>query len=144
MFSVKTAPSFSALISPFLSILSGCLILYSSGTSDSSLILTLAGFFFGLQAILTISFGTSMTSASNLSSMSRNFTPLMGTFFGLAFKKYGHPVVAIVIGEMIIQLMFNGFVALGAPTTIQNVVTGAALLLIVALTTKPVKGFVVK
>lgn len=105
---------------------------------------TLAGFFFGLQAILTISFGTSMTSASNLSSMSRNFTPLMGTFFGLAFKKYGHPVIAIVIGEMIIQLMFNGFVALGAPTTIQNVVTGVALLAIVALTTKPVKGLVVK
>ena len=52
--------------------------------------------------------------------------------------------MAIVIGEMIIQLMFNGFVALGAPTTIQNVVTGAALLLIVALTTKPVKGLVVK
>ena len=104
----------------------------------------LAGFFFGVQSILTISFGTSMTSASNLSSMSRNFTPLMGTFFGLAFRKYGHPVVAIVIGEMIIQLMFNGFVALGAPTTIQNVVTGAALLAIVALTTKPVKGVVVK
>lgn len=105
---------------------------------------TLAGMFFGLQSILTISFGTSMTSASNLSSMSRNFTPLMGTFFGLAFRKYGHPVIAIVIGEMIIQLMFNGFVALGAPTTIQNIVTGAALLIIVALTTKPVKGAVVK
>ena len=68
----------------------------------------------------------------------------MGTFFGLAFKKYGHPVIAIVIVEMIIQLMFNGFVALGAPTTIQNVVTGVALLVIVALTTKPVKGLVVK
>ena len=40
--------------------------------------------------------------------------------------------------------MFNGFVALGAPTTIQNVVTGVALLVIVALTTKPVKGLVVK
>ena len=52
--------------------------------------------------------------------------------------------IAIVIGEMIIQLMFNGFVALGAPTTIQNVVTGVALLVIVALTTKPVKGLVVK
>ena len=69
---------------------------------------------------------------------------LAGFFFGLAFKKYGHPVIAIVIGEMIIQLMFNGFVALGAPTTIQNVVTGVALLVIVALTTKPVKGLVVK
>lgn len=105
---------------------------------------TLCGMFVGIQSILTISYGTSMTSASNLSSMSRNFTPLMGTFFGLAFKKYGHPVLAIVIGEFIISLMFNGFVALGAPTTIQNVVTGLALLAIVTFTTKPVKGAVVK
>ena len=61
--------------------------------------------------------------------------------FALANKTGGMSGPA---GEMIIQLMFNGFVALGAPTTIQNVVTGAALLLIVALTTKPVKGLVVK
>ena len=74
----------------------------------------------------------------------RSVRLIQQTFFGLAFKKYGHPVIAIVIGEMIIQLMFNGFVALGAPTTIQNVVTGVALLVIVALTTKPVKGLVVK
>ncbi len=104
----------------------------------------LCGFLVGIQSILTISYGTSMTSASNLSSMSRNFTPLMGTFFGLAFKNYGHPILAIVIGEFIIQLLFNGFVALGAPTTVQNIVTGIALLTIVTLTTKPVKGAVVK
>mgnify|MGYP000874954821 FL=1 len=104
----------------------------------------LCGFFVGLMSILTISFGTSMTAASSMSSMSRNFTPLMGTFFGLAFKKYGKPITAIVIGEFIISLLFNGFVALGAPTTIQDVVTGAALLLIVTVTTKPVKGAVVK
>lgn len=104
----------------------------------------LCGFFTGIMAILTISFGTSMTAASSLSSMSRNFTPLMGTFFGLAFRRYGKPIVAIVIGEFIISLLFNGFVALGAPTTIQDVVTGIVLLLIVALTTKPVKGAVVK
>ena len=104
----------------------------------------LCGFFTGIMAILTISYGTSMTAASSLSSMSRNFTPLMGTFVGLAFRRYGTPITAIVIGEFIIALLFNGFVALGAPTTIQNVVTGLVLLLIVALTTKPVKGAVVK
>ncbi len=104
----------------------------------------LCGFFTGIMAILTISYGTSMTAASSLSSMSRNFTPLMGTFVGLAFRRYGTPILAIVIGEFIIALLFNGFVALGAPTTIQNVVTGLVLLLIVALTTKPVKGAVVK
>ncbi len=105
---------------------------------------TLCGFFVGIMSILTISYGSSMTAASNMSSMVRNFTPLMGTFFGLAFRKYGHPIVAIVIGEFIISLIFNGFVAIGAPSTIQNVVTGAALLFIVMATTKPVKGAVVK
>ncbi|MBR4832421.1 MAG: ABC transporter permease [Butyrivibrio sp.] len=104
----------------------------------------LCGFFVGIESILTISYGTSMTSASNLASMSRNFPPLMGTFFGLAFKKYGHPVIAIVVGEFIIQLLFQGFVALGAPTTVQNIVTGIVLLLIVTITIKPVKGAVVK
>ena len=104
----------------------------------------LCGFFVGVEAILTISYGTSMTSASNLASMSRNFPPLMGTFFGLAFKKYGHPVIAIVVGEFIIQLLFQGFVALGAPTTVQNIVTGIVLLAIVTMTIKPVKGLVVK
>lgn len=104
----------------------------------------LCGFFAGVMSILTISYGTSMTAASSLSSMSRNFTPLMGTFFGIAFRKYGKPITAIVIGEFIISLIFNGFVAIGAPTTIQNVVTGMALLLIVTSTTKPVKGAVVK
>ena len=68
----------------------------------------------------------------------------MGTFFGLAFKKYGHPVAAIVIGEFIISMMFAGFVALGMPVTINNVVTGATLLAIICITTKRVKGAVVK
>ena len=76
--------------------------------------------------------------------MSRNFKPLMGTFFGVAFRKYGTPITAIVVGEFIISIIFNGFIALGAPTTIQNVVTGAALLIIVALTAREDKGSVVK
>lgn len=101
-------------------------------------------FFVGIMAILSVSYGTSVTAVTGMSTMSRNFTPLMGCFFGLAFKKFGSPVVAIVIGEFIIAIIFNGFVALGAPTTIQNVVTGAALLIIVALTTRPAKGAVVK
>lgn len=101
-------------------------------------------FFVGLMAVLSVSFGTSMTATTGMASMSRNFTPLMGTFFGLAFRRYGTPVTAMVIGEFIISIIFNGFIALGAPTTVQNVVTGAALLIIVAFTTKPAKGAVVK
>ena len=59
-------------------------------------------------------------------------------------RKYKMPITAIVVGEFIISIIFNGFVALGAPTTIQNVVTGAALLAIVSLTARGSKGSVVK
>lgn len=104
----------------------------------------LFGFFLGVESLLTISYGTSMTAKTGMVSMSRNFQPLMGTFFGLAFRKYGQPVLAILVGEYIVSMIFAGFVALGAPTTINNVVTGIVLLVIVAITTKPVKGAVVK
>ncbi|MBQ3456270.1 MAG: hypothetical protein IJG36_07525 [Synergistaceae bacterium] len=101
-------------------------------------------FFVGIMAVLTVSYGTTMTALTGMSTMSRNFQPLMGTFFGVAFRKYGNPISAIVIGEFIIAIIFNGFVALGAPTTIQNVVTGGALLAIVTLTARGGRGSVVK
>ena len=104
----------------------------------------LTHFFVGIMAVLTVSYGWSMTAITGMESMGRNFTPLMGTFLGLAFRKYGIPVLAIIIGEFIISIIFNGFIAIGAPTTIQNVVTGAALLIIVTLIARPEKGAVVK
>lgn len=104
----------------------------------------LCSLFVGIMAILYIGYGTAQTPMTGMLSQSLNFKPLMGTFFGLAFKKYGHPVSSIVIGEFIIAMMFAGFVALGMPVTINNVVTGATLLAIVCITTKRRFGAVVK
>lgn len=104
----------------------------------------ISGIFFGIMSVLTISYGSSMVAVTGMASMSRNFIPTMGCFFGLAFKKYGIPIQAIVLGEFMINIIFYGFVALGAPTAIQDVITGFALLIIVALTTKTVKSAIVK
>ncbi|MCI6159183.1 MAG: ABC transporter permease [Selenomonadaceae bacterium] len=104
----------------------------------------ISGVFFGIMSILTISYGSSIVAVTGMGSMSRNFVPTMGCFFGLAFKKYGIPIQAIVLGEFMINIIFYGFVALGAPTAIQDVITGFALLIIVALTTKTAKGAIVK
>ena len=104
----------------------------------------LCSMFVGIMAILYIGYGTAQTPMTGMLSQSLNFKPLMGTFFGLAFKKYGHPVASIVIGEFIIAMMFAGFVALGMPVTVNNIVTGATLLCIVFITTKRIKGAVVK
>lgn len=105
---------------------------------------TLCGLFVGLMSILYLGAGSAQTPQTGMLSQALNFQPLMGTFFGLAFKKYGHPVVSIVIGEFIIAMIFAGFVALGLPVTMNNIVTGAALLVIVMLTTKRVNGAVIK
>ncbi len=105
---------------------------------------TVFGLFVGLMSILAISYGSSIQAETGMGSSARNFTPVMGCFFGLAFKQYGCPIPAIVIGEFIIYLMLNGLLALGVPSTIQNVIIGATLLLIVAVTTKRIKGSVVK
>ncbi len=104
----------------------------------------ISGAFFGVEAILSISYGSSMVAVTGMSSMSRNFTPTMGCFFGMAFRKYGIPIQAIVIGEFVINIIFYGFIALGAPTAIQDVITGLALLIVITLTTKVDKGEIVK
>ena len=101
-------------------------------------------FFVGIMALLTVSYGRGMLAVTGMSSMDRNFKPLMGTFFGFAFKKYHCPVSAIVIGEFIIIMIFNGLVALNVPTTINDFVTGAVLLTIVTLTNRGSRGSVVK
>ena len=104
----------------------------------------ISGAFFGVEAILSISYGSSMVAVTGMASMSRNFTPTMGCFFGMAFRKYGIPIQAIIIGEFVINIIFYGFIALGAPTAIQDVITGLALLIVITLTTKVDKGEIVK
>ena len=104
----------------------------------------ISGAFLGVMAVLTISYGSSMVAVTGMASMSRNFVPTMGCFFGMAFRKYGIPLPAIIIGEFVINIIFFGFIALGAPTAIQDVITGLALLLVVTLTTRITKGAIVK
>ena len=104
----------------------------------------ISGAFFGVEAILSISYGSSMVAVTGMASMSRNFIPTMGCFFGMAFRKYGIPIQAIIIGEFVINIIFYGFIALGTPTAIQDVITGLALLIIITLTTRVDKGEIVK
>lgn len=104
----------------------------------------ISGSFIGAMGILSISYGSSMVAQTGMASMSRNFIPTMGCFFGVAFRKYGTPLPAILIGQHVINIIFYGFIALGAPTAIQNVITGLALLIIVMFATEVKKGEVVK
>ena len=104
----------------------------------------ISGAFFGIMAVLTICSVSSMAALTGMASMSRNFVPTMGCVCGLAFKKYAMPLPAIIIGEFVIHIIVFGVIALGAPTAIQDVITGLALLIVVTMTTKVTKGEIVK
>ncbi len=104
----------------------------------------ICGLFAGITAILTVSYSSSVAAQLRMSSMDRNFTPIMGCFVGLALKKYINPIIAIFIGEFTISLLINGLMTNGIDSTLQKVITGSFLLIIVSFTSYKNKARVVK
>lgn len=104
----------------------------------------ICGLFAGITGVLTISYSSSLLPLLNMSSMGRNFLPIMGCFFGLAVKKHINPIIAIFIGEFTISLLINGLMTNGIDATLQKVVTGVFLLIVVGITLSRNKYAVVK
>ena len=104
----------------------------------------ICGLFAGIAGVLTISYSSSISPMLNMNSMERNFMPMMRCFVGMALKKYINPIIAIVIGEFTISLLINGLMTNGIDATLQKMVTGLFLLLIVGFTTRTSKARVVK
>ena len=104
----------------------------------------LCGFFAGVCALLTVSYGSSIQPLSGMNSMVRNFTPIMGCFFGVAFKKYINPVIAIIVGEFVISLITTGIMTNGVDSTFQNAIVGIIMIIIVAIMSRENLGDVVK
>lgn len=104
----------------------------------------ICGFFAGLLSIVTISYGSSVAPASGMASMARNFSPIMGCFIGMALKKYVNPVISIIVGEFLITMITNGLFTNNIDTTLQDVIVGITLLVIVCMTSSRKKEAVVK
>lgn len=109
----------------------------------------LCGLFAGIASVLTVSYSSSISPQLSMASMDRNFLPLMGCFVGIALKKYINPIAAILLGEFTISMLISGLMTNGIDATLQNVVIGLTLLVIVGISTSPLrkqknKEFVVK
>lgn len=92
------------------------------------------GLLVGIGSVMNLCYGGSLQPVLNMSSTARNYTPILGCFFGLAFKNVMNPIVAIYIGEFIIKVITTGLMTLGWDSIIQEIVTGCVLLIVVALT----------
>lgn len=89
----------------------------------------------GFASILSLCYSGSVSIAIGSSTLSMIFKPLMGVMIGMQLVKlYDNLPLLIFIGELAIQIVFNGFIALGMSDAWQNIILGVFILVVMALT----------
>lgn len=92
------------------------------------------GLFCGLAAILQIRYSGTITSQIGMVSMSMMFKPMIGVVIGVQLSQIIKNLpLLILIGEISIAIIFNGFIAMGLTDTTQNIVLGLFLIIIMSI-----------
>lgn len=124
----------------------GCLImacgndevmLKNMGVNTSSLkfkAFVLSGIFCAFGAIVQICYSGQVTVSIGMISMSMVFKPMMGVLVGLQLLRLVNNMpLMIFIGELTISIIFNGFIALGLTSNLQDIVLGVFLLVVLGI-----------
>ena len=91
----------------------------------------LTGVFCAISALLTICYSGAITASTGMGTMSIIFKPIMCVIIGRQMRKsLDNMPLLIFIGGLSISIIFNGFIALGLPGALQNVVLGLFLIVI--------------
>lgn len=94
----------------------------------------LSGIFCFVAAMLQICYSGTVQALTNMSTMSMVFKPMMGVLIAMQLVKIcDNMPLMIFIGELVIQTVFNGFIAMGWTDNIQNIVLGAFLILVLGI-----------
>lgn len=95
---------------------------------------TTAGVFLGVAAFMNISENGQILNVAALESSGMVFSALLSVFLANFMGRYCSMSIALIIGSFTMQMLSNGFVALGLPHTMQDITTGVFLLLLIAIT----------
>lgn len=103
----------------------------------------LGGVFLGIASILQISYADSITAVSSLASISMVFQPLMGVLTAFAIQEWCPLTFGVFISQVTISMVFNALIACGLPSTMQDVVLGIMLIIVMgfALNNERIKRF---
>jgi len=93
-----------------------------------------SGLFFGITAFLQVGYAGGASAVSDLSSLSTVFQPLIGVMVAMAMRKIYNLAIGVFVTSFSVSLLFNGLIAMGLPDTMQNVVLGIFLILVLAFT----------
>ena len=70
-----------------------------------------------------------------MASISMVFKPMMAVIIGMSLEKFVKMPVGIFIGSLCISIIFTGIIALGWPDSLQNVILGIFMLVVLAFPT---------
>jgi len=93
----------------------------------------LCAVFGSLGGVLYQSYGRFVQPQIGLTSLVLIFPPLCGFFFALALSKWVNLIVAVVVGELTINLLLNGLIIVGFTTPMQQIALGVVLISVVAI-----------
>ena len=99
----------------------------------------IAGFFLGVGAFLNMSENGQIMNVASLDSAGIVFNALMGYFLAHFMARYCPLPVALILGNFTMTMFSNGFVALGWPATMQSVMTGFFLLVLLGVSGNQVR-----
>lgn len=95
---------------------------------------TLAGFFYGFAAVLQISYSGAVSTALGMKSLNMVFQPVIGVLIGIEMMSIiDNLLFNIFIGELCISIIFNGLIAMGISSTMQDVTLGVFIILVMAV-----------
>lgn len=91
----------------------------------------LTGIFCGFSALLMICYSGSVTAGTEMTTMGLVFKPIMCVILARHLRKYFDCMpVLILLGGFCLSIIFNGFIALGFDESIQDIVLGVFLMLV--------------
>lgn len=95
----------------------------------------IGGAFLGIAAMVSACYSSAVGYKVEMNSISMVFKPMMAVIVGMSLERFVKMPVGIFIGSLCISIIFTGIIALGWPDSLQNVILGIFMLLVLAFPT---------
>lgn len=93
------------------------------------------GIFLGIASMVSACYSSAVGYKTELASLAMVFKPMMAVIIGMSLEKFVKMPIGIFIGSLCISIIFTGIIALGWPDSLQNVILGIFMLVVLAFPT---------
>lgn len=95
----------------------------------------IGGIFLGIAAMVSACYSSAIGYKVEMASISMVFKPMMAVIVGISLERFVKMPVGIFIGSLCISILFTGIIALGWPDSLQNVLLGLFMLIVLSIPT---------